>query len=502
MGRWVTGWHLPLLFAVCVARQADAADSAILTWPDNGHQYQYIDAYMDYPEAKAYAEGKGAYLLTLTSAAEADWVQQQLVTPHNHKIWLGLVQQKAPTPGAWGPGSHWRWVTGEPFGYSDWYSPQEPNDWPSAIEDNQQNNAVIFADAQTWLDEGTAPSDAIWVILEWSTSPASVNWTGAPGYQTDAVQPDTGGPDSTDFVFKARYTDPRGKAPTTASVVIDRLDCAGWVKDRVLHLTRISGGIVAGAVYSGTTKLPNAVYRHTLWFRDVDGYNIDPPAGAPAPGPYLQGPPQLCWRRELAYSTDGVNPNSGAAGTVFRFSVRYRDGTGDAPTVRRVRLRKDEVNYTTKDLAPWGAGDNRTGQNYGAALALTQPGVYQYSFEFADGDGAATGAPTGWKDGPTLDDGSAGMLGALAAVPTRDGAQISFTLSGPASVTATIVNLAGRPIRTLVSDRPTEAGLQSILWDGRAETGLTVPSGVYLVRVTAHGTGGGTSTALASVAVR
>ena len=69
-------------------------------------------------------------------------------------------------------------------------------------------------------------------------------------------------------------------------------------------------------------------------------------------------------------------------------------------------------------------------------------------------------------------------------------------------MTATVVNVAGRPVRTLAADKPLEAGLQTLLWDRRAGNGLSVPAGLYLVRVTARAEDGGQSTGLATVALR
>jgi hypothetical protein len=69
-------------------------------------------------------------------------------------------------------------------------------------------------------------------------------------------------------------------------------------------------------------------------------------------------------------------------------------------------------------------------------------------------------------------------------------------------VSATVLNIAGRPVRTIAADRPLGAGLQTLLWDRRADTGLPVPAGLYLIRVMARDEEGGQRTALASVALR
>jgi flagellar basal-body rod modification protein FlgD len=79
---------------------------------------------------------------------------------------------------------------------------------------------------------------------------------------------------------------------------------------------------------------------------------------------------------------------------------------------------------------------------------------------------------------------------------------VTFSLSAAANVTATIVNVAGRPVATIAAGKPLEAGLQTLLWDRKAGTGLTAPAGLYLIRLTARDADGGQSTALATVSLR
>ena len=501
VGGYVAGKCLMFLFAVWVCGQAAASDSAILTWSGNGHQYQFIDTAMDYAAATAYAQSRGAYLLTLTSAEEATWVNQNLVTPYQHYIWLGLIQDTAPHRNAWAADQHWHWATGEPFSFVDWYPP-EPNDYPSPAEDNEENYAIIYPVLGQWQDfppSGTVP---VYPIIEFS---ASVSWAGTPGYTGDGLEPEGGDPDSTMFTFEAQYTDPRGLPPRRAAVVLQRLDCTSWVQDRVLPLTLESGDVATGAIYSAATQLPNEVYRYSFRFSDSGWFSVTgPPTAGWTPGPLLQGPPKLCWSPRQWFRTDGVTPNTGAAGSRFRFEVRYRDSAGDAPIVHRVRLQREGVPYLTRTLTPTPVGNDRTGRNYTILFAIDEPGTYQYRFVFADDDGDATGDPTEWSTGPTVTGGSGApaQIASLAAVPTVGGAQLTFSLSAAARVTATVLNVAGRPVRTITADEPREAGLQTLTWNRQADTGLAVPSGLYLVRVTARADNGAESTAMATVALR
>jgi hypothetical protein len=92
-----------------------------------------------------------------------------------------------------------------------------------------------------------------------------------------------------------------------------------------------------------------------------------------------------------------------------------------------------------------------------------------------------------------IDGGRAALVTAATAIPTAAGAEIVFTLSDTTYVTVDIVNIAGRPVRTINSHRGLLAGVNTVLWDARSEMGTRVPSGTYLVRITAHGPNGTSS---------
>jgi hypothetical protein len=104
---------------------------------------------------------------------------------------------------------------------------------------------------------------------------------------------------------------------------------------------------------------------------------------------------------------------------------------------------------------------------------------------------------------PTGDAGPAGLtLTHAAAVPTAAGAEIVFTLSAPAEVTASVRNLAGRPVRRLVTERASSSGLNSLIWNARSDSGLPAPNGVYLLEVTARAEDGSLARVLAQIRLR
>jgi hypothetical protein len=97
------------------------------------------------------------------------------------------------------------------------------------------------------------------------------------------------------------------------------------------------------------------------------------------------------------------------------------------------------------------------------------------------------------------DTSSAGQLSALTAVPTGRGAEVLLTLSGPAEVEARVLNVAGRPVRTLCTAKRCAAGTSALLWDALSDSGLPVPSGAYVIEAVARAPGGAQTRAVASV---
>jgi len=93
-------------------------------------------------------------------------------------------------------------------------------------------------------------------------------------------------------------------------------------------------------------------------------------------------------------------------------------------------------------------------------------------------------------------------LTGVAALPTGAGAEVAFTLSRPARVTVEVLNLAGRPVATVVRGQPLPGGLNRVAWNGRTEAGAQAPRGAYVVRILAEGSGGSRASALCSGQVR
>ncbi len=93
------------------------------------------------------------------------------------------------------------------------------------------------------------------------------------------------------------------------------------------------------------------------------------------------------------------------------------------------------------------------------------------------------------------------VVTALSAVPAGRGAQVTFTLSAAARVEARVLNIAGRPVKTIAREQDCPAGVNTVVWTGLSDAGLQVPNGRYVVEVRAHTEEGSKSRAIAGVQV-
>jgi C1A family cysteine protease len=332
---------------------------------------------------------------------------------------------------------------------------------------------------------------------------ADLNWAGLTGWETDGVSPNAGNVDSTSFVFKVKYRDVSEVAPLKARCIIQDKVTGGWHPYANLGMTIESGTVGTGAVYRCSTTLPNGVYKYRFHFQAADGslLTLDAPAHYHA-GPGTYGPPVLAWTGKSGFAADGINPDSGPVGTLFQFQVLYTDSLGNAPLTHDVVVRRNGKLYRQKAMREFACGSYRTGKVFAITIPLNHAGTYEYSFLFEDSTGAAvSGDPALWQPAPTILGVTSAMVTSLTAMPSRTGAQMTFNLAAASDVTATVLNAAGRPVRTIVAAQPLEAGLQTLLWDRKADSGLPVPAGLYLIRVTARDAEGGQSTSMASLAL-
>ena len=322
-----------------------------------------------------------------------------------------------------------------------------------------------------------------------------IDWAGTPGYSSDGVDPDTGKPKgepgATRFRFAAKYTDPGGNEPSVRKCQVRyRTDNLGWKLYRSFSLTPGSGTPASGQVYARKTTLPPGVWQYR--FRFATGAGVV--SGSPsewADGPAVDCPPMLSWSKAQGFDgSDGARPSSGYECDRFWYRVVYRHSGGVSPTtaICQIRLNETEIVKELKmEVSSNPAyADHRKGATYCGRVRLKKAGRYSYRFLFSDGTSFAVGAPRSWTWGPTVLAGTSGLgLTSVSAVTTATGAQVTFSLSAPASLNARVLNLAGRPVATLCTDVDCGAGTNTLLWNGRSRSGLTAPRGTYMLELVA-----------------
>jgi hypothetical protein len=126
--------------------QADASRYRVITQPMSWH------------DAKRYAEHLGAHLVTIGSKAENDLVAN-LARDNGIRryFWIGLTDELHE--------GRFRWVTGEPLTYTNWYS-GEPND-----SDNNEDYAGIgWHSKYSWNDGYSGQEKDSWnpFVIEFS----------------------------------------------------------------------------------------------------------------------------------------------------------------------------------------------------------------------------------------------------------------------------------------------------------------------------------------------
>ena len=138
---------------------------------ENGHHYEFINAPgISWTDAKAAAEnsvynGIYGHLVTITSEHENDFVG--LLGPYDAYPWIGLSD--ADTEG------EYKWVTGEPFTYSNWYSGQP---------DNYNNEDYVgFWPFDEWMDTTNDDNSITGYVIEYDHSPPVLNPENGHHYQ-------------------------------------------------------------------------------------------------------------------------------------------------------------------------------------------------------------------------------------------------------------------------------------------------------------------------------
>jgi hypothetical protein len=126
----------------------------------NGHYYEIVGNSLSFSDANTAAsslthEGEQGHLVTITSAAESNWIHDVLAGGSSDGFdaldqhWIGAFQ----APDSTEPDGGWSWVTGEEWNFTNWFN-GEPSD-----SDNGEMYALFSHDFSTdfgvyWNDIG------------------------------------------------------------------------------------------------------------------------------------------------------------------------------------------------------------------------------------------------------------------------------------------------------------------------------------------------------------
>jgi len=204
----------------------------------------------------------------------------------------------------------------------------------------------------------------------------------------------------------------------------------------------------------------------------------------------LQSPPPFGEHPTLRFVQEEWGPDSGEYVSDIRaqtYRGPWRLRVTGVPQDVRARLRWPDLSAMPPDLRPI-LVDRRTGRRVYMRTTsgyeftgLRSPREFEVRLE------AAAARPLGVM----------GLLG----VQTRQGVAITYTLSADAAVSAQVLNIAGRPVRDLVREKSQASGRSTLLWDLRSASGSLVPSGTYLIALTARADDGQAARAMSKVTV-
>jgi hypothetical protein len=145
----------------------------------NGHWYRLEGPYfVSWLSARTYAESMGGHLVTLTSETEQAFAADVAFNSTPNQVddcWLGAMQDLAASDFS-EPAGGWRWVTGEPWGFTAWRTITGAPNGPGEF----LVSTTVPSDQLRWVD-GRAPHEPgnCQAFVEWS---ADCNGDGVVDY--------------------------------------------------------------------------------------------------------------------------------------------------------------------------------------------------------------------------------------------------------------------------------------------------------------------------------
>lgn len=120
-------------------------------------------ANITWTDAKADAEERGGHLATITSPGELNALMSSVGNPDS--LWLGFTDEDNDNPGVVEPNTQFKWVTGEPTLYTNWFGPSlggtSPNDAGGTA-----NYTKFYGHTGIWADDQNAGANIAGYVLE------------------------------------------------------------------------------------------------------------------------------------------------------------------------------------------------------------------------------------------------------------------------------------------------------------------------------------------------
>lgn len=134
----------------------------------NGHSYKVFNIGLTWHDAKAYCESLGGYLATITSQGEQTFINGLITGNEKINLWIGATDEIEE--------GHWKWVTTEPFNYSNWHQ-GNPNNWRGIEHYAGLVTRQVRFDYEAYLGEwndwsdtwSNGSKDDFGFICEWGT---------------------------------------------------------------------------------------------------------------------------------------------------------------------------------------------------------------------------------------------------------------------------------------------------------------------------------------------
>jgi len=251
--------------------------------------------------------------------------------------------------------------------------------------------------------------------------------------------------------------------------------------DRAEEVTADEGWTVTLSARAGICQDP----RNILGVKPAASAGYDPGWDVPEPPAIVEG-------LQMSMPRPGWGENAGAYARDIR-------GPADAQMWDievSCALPDTDVEVSWPDLNAEVPGDVRLvleDLDSGATVYMRTSAAYRFR----------TGADGGTRHlrVSTVGGGEALALRSMAAEPAGQGAMITYAVSMPADVTVDIMNIAGRLIRSYPARSVAGDAQQTLTWNGMSDRGSAVPSGRYLVRLTALAADGQTVQAIRPLSI-